>query len=406
MMQGAVFHVDPRKSPDSRAESTRRRSKMTSEVGSSREGLPDAVASAPLEAKIRGVAAALGFDAVGFTGAEPTERTRYLREWVRRGFAGEMHYIERRLEERVDPRRVLPEARSIIVVGLYSPGEAAAGESSSAAADPEARHGEPRRGRIARYAGGDDYHDVILDRLRCLESALPALAGRPFRSRSYVDTGPVSERAAAAAAGLGWIGKNSCLIDPELGSHLMLGVILTELELEPDVAVADHCGTCRACLDVCPTDAFPEPYVLDATRCISYTTIETRGAIPEPLREAQGDHVFGCDLCQTVCPWNKSRPKHPPGDPLGLRTRLSKRPEWTSPSLAWLLALDEDEFDRASRKTAIRRSGWRGLLRNALVAAGNSRDPSLIPLIERFVGGEDAMLREHASWALAQLEDA
>jgi epoxyqueuosine reductase len=347
-----------------------------------------------IEARIRSVAAALGFDTIGFAAAEPTDRTRFLREWVERGFAGEMHYIERRLEERIDPRRVLPSARSLVVVGTLCPVDAEGRTDTDASA----------RGRIARYAGGDDYHDVMLDRLRALEAALPVLAARPIRSRSYVDTGPVSERAAAAAAGLGWIGKNSCLIDPDLGSHLMLGVILTELELEPDAEVSDHCGSCRACLDVCPTDAFAEPYVLDATRCISYTTIETRGTIPASLRAAQGDHVFGCDLCQSVCPWNRSRPKNLPADPLGLRARLEKRPEWLAPTLAWILDLDQEGFARASRKTALRRSGWRGLMRNALVAAGNARDPALVPLVERFARGDDPLLREHAEWALARIE--
>jgi epoxyqueuosine reductase len=263
---------------------------------------------------------------------------------------------------------------------------------------------EPSLGRIARYAGGDDYHDVLLDRVRALETALSVLADRPLRSRSYVDTGPVAERAAASAAGLGWIGKNSCLIHPELGSHLMLGVILTELGLEPDPVVEDHCGSCRACLDICPTDAFAEPYVLDATRCISYTTIETRGEIPLSLRAHHGDHVFGCDLCQTVCPWNRNRPRSSPGDPLGLRARLTKRPEWSAPSLAWLLSLDEAEFTRVSRRTAIRRTGWRGLLRNALVAAGNARDPELRSLVSRFAEAEDELLREHARWALEQID--
>jgi epoxyqueuosine reductase len=349
---------------------------------------------ASLEERIRSVSQVLGLDVTGFAGAEPTERTRFLREWVDRGFSGEMHYIDRRLEERVDPRRVLPGARSMIVVGLLC------------ASDPDASEAGGARGRIARYAGGDDYHDVLLDRVRALEAALPALAGQAIASRSYVDTGPVSERAAAAAAGLGWIGKNSCLIHPDWGSHLMLGVILCDLDLAVDAEIADHCGTCRACLDVCPTDAFVEPYVLDATRCISYTTIETRGAIPESMRAGQGDHVFGCDLCQTVCPWNKSRPRSTPADPLGLRTRLSKRPEWVEPSLAWLLALEPEEFDRTSRKTAIRRAGWRGLMRNALVAAGNSGDRDLLPLIDSHAGSADAMLQEHALWARAEIERA
>ena len=344
------------------------------------------------EDRIRSVASALGFDVAGFAKAEPTERTRFLQEWVDRGYSGEMHYIDRRLEERIDPRLVLPGARSIIVLGLWT----------QAVAEKDSESGP--LGRIARYAGGDDYHDVMLDRIRALESALPALVEQRVASRSYVDTGPVAERAAAVAAGLGWIGKNSCLIHPEWGSHLMLGVILTDLDLEADAEVTDHCGTCRACLDICPTNAFPEPYVLDATRCISYTTIEDRGPIPQDLRQAQGEHVFGCDLCQSVCPWNQSRPKLLPSDPLGLRTRLTQRPEWIQPTLAWLLSLTQEQFDRASRKTAIRRTGWQGLLRNALIAAGNSGDPSLIPVITRHARSDDELLSEHARWALDQIE--
>jgi len=348
--------------------------------------------SEPLEDRIRQVGLALGLDAVGFAGALPTQRTEFLREWIARGYAGEMHYLERRLEERVDPRRVLSEARSLIVVGLFFD------EEPEQAASP----GDRAKGRIARYAGGDDYHEVLLDRVRALEAAVAVLAATPVHSRSYVDTGPVSERAAAEAAGLGWIAKNSCLIHPELGSHLMLGVILTNLELESDEIVEDHCGSCRACLDVCPTDAFPEPYVLDATRCISYGTIESRGPIPEALREAHGDHVFGCDLCQSVCPWNRSRPRTHQSDPLGLRLRLAKRSEWIAPTLEWILSLDEDSFRLATRRSALRRPGLRGLIRNALVAAGNADDPRLRSLIEHHVRSKDPMLREHAIWALAR----
>lgn len=347
-----------------------------------------------IEDRIRRVGLALGLDAVGFAGAGPTKRTRFLREWIARGYAGEMHYLERRLEERVDPRRVLADARSLIVVGLFCSEEPERKVSDAAEA----------RGRIARYAGGDDYHEVLLDRVRALEAALGVLAATPVRSRSYVDTGPVAERAAAEAAGLGWIAKNSCLIHPELGSHLMLGVILTDLALEPDQIVEDHCGSCRACLDVCPTDAFPEPYVLDATRCISYATIESRGSIPEALREAHGDHVFGCDLCQTVCPWNHSRPREQLSDPLGLRSRLAKRSEWVAPTLEWILSLDEDSFAQATRRSALRRPGLRGLIRNALVAAGNSGDPRLRSAIEHHAENADPMLREHACWALDRMD--
>lgn len=354
--------------------------------------------TAPLKERIRMLAGALGFDAVGFAGAEPTDNTRRLREWVARGFAGEMAYIEDRLEERVDPRKVLATARSLIVVGVACPPNP---DRASTAED-----GSEARGRIARYAGGDDYHDVMLDRVHALAAAIEVIVDRPLDSRRYVDTGPVAERAAAVAAGLGWIGKNSCLIHPDLGSHLMLGVILSELDLDPDDPVSDHCGTCRACLDVCPTDAFAQPYVLDATRCISYTTIEARGAIPESLRAGQGDHVFGCDLCQTVCPWNQSRPRTPLADPLGLRDRLAARTDWVEPSLAWLLDLDPEAFSKAASKTALRRSGWRGLIRNALVAAGNARDPELRSAIERHASGPDEMLADHARWALEQIDAA
>ena len=359
------------------------------------------ISGSPLREAIGRVGHALGLDAVGVADAVPTERTAFVREWWARGFGGEMGYLGRRLEERVDPRRVLPEARSMIVVGLAcAPSYAPPQELDAADSDERG----PSRGRIARYAGGDDYHEVLLDRVRALEASLSHLAQRPVQARSYVDTGPILERAAAERAGLGWIGKNSCLIHPELGSHLMLGVILCDLVLPREEGVADHCGTCRACLDVCPTDAFPEPYVLDATRCLSYTTIELRGAIPEPLREAQGDHVFGCDLCQTVCPWNRSRPRTPLADPLGLRERLAPREAWQAPTLAWLLGLDEEAYREATVGTALRRAGHRGLLRNALIAAGNAGDARLRDAVSLHLDSGDAVIAEHAAWALARLE--
>jgi epoxyqueuosine reductase len=257
--------------------------------------------------------------------------------------------------------------------------------------------------RVARYAGGEDYHDVLIDRVRALEAALSPLAGTPVRTRGYVDTGPVLERAFAAEAGLGWIGKNTCLIDPRLGSYLFLGVVLTDLALAPSAPEPDHCGSCRACLDACPTDAFPEPYVLDATRCLSYTTIELRGPIPDALRAGQGDLGFGCDVCQEVCPWNQRGRREVPADPLGLRARLAPREEWRAPALAWVLELSLEAWRDATRGTALRRTGYRGLLRNALIAAGNSRDASLVPLVRRHVDGADPMLAEHARWALERL---
>jgi epoxyqueuosine reductase len=256
---------------------------------------------------------------------------------------------------------------------------------------------------VSRYAGGDDYHGVMLEGLRALEAGLEALAERPVRSRAYVDTGPVQERVLAAHAGLGWIGKNTCLIHPELGSYLFLGVLLTDLALAPDASEPDHCGSCRACLDACPTQAFAAPYVLDATRCISYLTIESREAAPLALREAHGELVFGCDICQEVCPWNTRERRSVPMDRVGLRARLAPRPEWVAPALAWILDLREDAWRLATRGTALRRAKYRGLLRNALLAAGNSGDASLLPRVRRHAESADSMLAEHARWALARL---
>jgi epoxyqueuosine reductase len=349
------------------------------------QGLP----ASPAE-RVKALALAVGFDLAGIAPASPTPETESLRGWLARGYAGEMDWIGRRVEERVDPRRVLEGARSVIALGwVYDPGAHAAAA--------------PGRARVARYAGGDDYHDVLLERVRAFEAGLAPLLGHAVRTRGYVDTGPVLERAFAARAGIGWIGKNSCLIHPRLGSYLFLAVVLTDAELAPDAREPDHCGSCSACLDACPTDAFPEPGVLDATRCISYQTIEARGPIPEALREGQGDWLFGCDVCQEVCPWNLRERRSVPPDPLGLRARVGPRDAWRSPALAWLLALEEDEWRAATRGTALRRTRYRGLLRNALVTAGNSGDASLAPLLRRHAEGGDALLAEHARWALARL---
>jgi len=349
--------------------------------------------SAPedLSDRVKALALAVGFDVAGVAPAQPTRETEFLREWLARGYAGEMHYIEQRLEERVDPRKVLEGARSVIAVGVvYDPG------------DRPSRH--PSRAEVARYAGGDDYHDVLIERIRALETGLEALAGRPLRTRGYVDTGPVQERVFAALAGLGWIGKNTCLIDRSLGSYLFLGVVLTDLELAFDEREPDHCGTCRACIDACPTDALVDAYVLDATKCISYTTIESRGPIPEALREAHGSLAFGCDICQEVCPWNERQRRVVPDDLHGLRARIAPRSEWVGTSLAWILSLTEDAWREATRKTALRRAKHRGLLRNALVASGNSGDRSLLPLMATHAESDDPLIVEHARWAIGQLE--
>lgn len=344
-----------------------------------------------LSDRVREVGLALGFDLVGFARALPGPETAYLHEWLGRGFAGEMHYIGRRAEERVDPRKVLPGCRSVIAVALrYDDAPASSGASSGA-------------GRVSSHAAGDDYHELIGDRLRAFEAALPSVAGGPVSSRGYVDTGPVLERVWARLAGIGWIGKNTCLIHPQLGSRLFLGAILTDLDLVPDERSPDHCGSCRACLDACPTDAFAEPYVLDASRCLSYTTIELRGAIPVELRERQGDWVYGCDVCQEVCPFESKAGRGQRADPLGLRERLSPRDVWDAPTLAWLLDLDEAAWRTHTRRSAMRRARFQGLLRNALVAAGNSGEASLVPRVRRHAEGEDPLLADHARWALQRL---
>ncbi len=356
---------------------------------------------ASLSERVKSLALAVGFDLAGIAEARPTPETRFLREWIARGYAGCMGYLERRLEERVDPRRVLPGARSIVAVGLVYDSTASKGPDEVPRA-PESSV-EKATGQIARYAGGEDYHDVMRDRLDALVSGIEALVGRPFQSRAYVDTGPVQERVFAALSGIGWIGKNTCLIHPRLGSYLFLAVLLSDLDLTPDAPEVDHCGSCRACLDACPTQAFERAYVLDATRCIAYTTIEDPGSIPEPLREAHGDHLFGCDVCQEVCPWNRSRDREIPPDPLGLRARLTQRTTWVRPALEWILGLDEPDWRAVTRRTALRRAKYRGLLRNALVVAGNSGDVGLRPLIERHARGTDPVIAEHARWALSRL---
>jgi len=413
--------------------------------------------AAALAGELRSLGAALGFDAVGFGPAAPGPRDAFLREWLARGYAGEMGWIGRRVQERLDPRRVLPGAQSAIAVALsYAPGpdagaeangaeangaeaagaeangaeaagaeangaEAAGAEANGAEADGAeaggAAEGGPEAGgaaeeeqcaapglRIARYAGGEDYHTVLGDRLRAYEAAIEALlAPQPVRLRGYVDTGPLLERSLAAQAGLGWIGKNTCLLHRRLGSYVFLGVVLTDLALPHDAQETDHCGSCRACLDACPTDAFPAPYQLDASRCLAYTTIELRGPTPEPLRAPQGDWLFGCDICQEVCPWNRPTRLPALADAHGLRARLAPRAPWRSASLAWLLSLDEDAWRSATRKSALRRAKFRGLMRNALIAAGNSRDPAHAPALRLHASGPDAMLAGHARWALARL---
>jgi epoxyqueuosine reductase len=254
------------------------------------------------------------------------------------------------------------------------------------------------RGWIARYAWGDDYHDVVKARLEDLRARLAADLG-PLESRVYVDTGPVVERAYAAAAGLGAWGKNTCLLHPEHGSWFFLGEVITNLEMEPDAPRADLCGSCTACLEACPTGALVAPYALDATRCISYLTIELKGAIPEEQRPGLGRHVFGCDICQDVCPWNRRRRER--GE-----AGFEPREGLLAPDLDALAVLDEAGFRETFRGSPVKRAKRRGLLRNVCVAIGNSGDAARRPVLERLAADADPLVREHAAWALGRLDAA
>jgi epoxyqueuosine reductase len=328
--------------------------------------------SADRKESLRREAEALGFHLFGVAPARPAATGEFFARWLGDGYHAEMGYMARRVEERMDVGKILPGARSIICVGVSYNGKM-----------PDA---SGLRGRIARYARGEDYHAWMGKKLERLAARIPG------KARWYVDTGPVLEREYAVRAGLGWFGKNTNLIRQGTGSYLLLGEIITDLLLPPDAPVPDRCGTCTACIDACPTDAIREPYRVDSNACIAYLTIEHRGAIPEEHREGMGDWVFGCDICQEVCPWNGKAPE--------------VRDPWEGgrPDLISLLEMTEDQFRERFRGTAVRRTGWRGMRRNAAVALGNSADPTAAPPLERALDDPDPMVREHAARALGQLE--
>jgi len=288
---------------------------------------------------------------------------------------------------RGDPRTLWPEVRSVIMLGVnYGP-----------AHDPLAVLKQRDRGAVSVYAQGDDYHEIIKPRLKDLARWLIARAGGDVKV--FVDTAAVMEKPLAAAAGLGWQGKHTNLVSREFGSWLFLGSIFTTLELPPDAADADHCGSCRSCLDVCPTEAFTGPYMLDARRCISYLTIEHKGPIPHELREAMGNRVYGCDDCLAVCPWNKfAQASH--------EAKLASREVLRAPKLADLVRLDDDTFRALFAKTAVKRTGRDRFVRNVLIAIGNAGDPSLAQEAERLIGDASPLVRGAAVWALSRLDPA
>jgi len=326
-----------------------------------------------------------GFDAVGVAAATRLERDgAALAAWLSGNKEAGMAWMARDPEKRSDPEALLPGCRSVVVAAMnYWPGEKEAPP-------------RPGRARVALYARGRDYHRVLGEKLKALREWLDTAAGST--SRSFVDTGPVLERAWAERAGVGWIGKNANLLTRERGSWLLLGEILTTAELVPDPGPhAEFCGTCTACLDACPTGAIEAPAVVNAHRCISYWTIEHRGPIPEEKREGLADWIFGCDVCQTVCPWNVSFAESTPP------AKLSRRDDLRDLDPIEILALDEAGFRARYSGTALMRAMWRGMRRNACVVLGNTKDARALPALRRALTDDDPVVREHAAWAIARI---
>jgi epoxyqueuosine reductase len=348
----------------------------------------------------------LGFDLCGVVSAADFPELAHFKEWIARGFQGEMKYLED--SRRQDPSLAFEPLRGIIVCGLnYNTSRPYSVDAAGAVQRQAAR------GWISRYAWGNDYHQVLLNKLNALLLLLKKKVTEPFESRVYADTGPVQERVVAKYAGLGWLGKNTLLLNEELGSWLFLGVILTSLKLIPSIGPmesppVDLCGNCRQCLDACPTGALVEPYVLDARRCISYLTIELRGAIPEEFRRQMGWQVYGCDICQDVCPYNRQaavsslREFEPRGEGSGQSLLL--------PELEWLAGLTEEEFRVVFKGSAVKRAKWKGMVRNACIAMGNAGlnrfgrdDTRAIETLRRLARSEDKIIAESAEWALSRI---
>lgn len=336
-----------------------------------------------LSHRIKAEAYARGFDLAGIAPLEAPDTAGAFDRWLERGFAGTMQYIERGAAKRRDPRLVFEGARSAIVVAMDYGGR------------------EPS-GPVARYARGMDYHDIMVERLNDLLTALRGLSEVPVAGKAYVDTGPILERDLARRAGLGWFGKNTNLINPDLGSFFFLGALLVDLDLEPDAPFdADRCGSCTRCLEACPTQALVEPRVLDATRCISYLTIELKTAIPDELHAPIGELLYGCDICQEVCPWNIRFAQELREPAFAPREFLSGK---DSRTLAReILPMTQEEFSAAFRKSPIKRTKLRGIKRNAAVALGNVGTTADIDVLTRALEDPEPLVRDHAAWALAEL---
>jgi epoxyqueuosine reductase len=338
--------------------------------------------------RVRAEAKRLGFTRVGIAPAEPWPEGQALAGWLARGYAGTMGWIAASAAKRLDVRQLMPGARAVVSVALSY-------RSDRPPSTAPRAHGH---GWIARYAWGRDYHRVLDQRLRRLSRAIQAIFPGA-RCAVRVDTGPILEHVVAAYAGIGWIGKNTCVIDREAGSFLFLGEIVTDAALEADRPATDHCGTCTRCIDACPTGALVEPRTLDARRCIAYLTIEHVGPIEEALREAIGTHVFGCDVCQDVCPWNHEAPAGGVAD-------FEPRSGQEAPELGALLVRILEDFGGFSRGTAMRRAKQTRWLRNVAVAMGNSAEPRFASALTRLADHADPVVREHARWALTKIRPA
>jgi len=343
------------------------------------------LADAELKAALAGEARALGFDCIGVTAPDVLAGAgRHFRDFLDAGAHGDMDWLAAHPERRTDPRALWADVRSIIMLGVnYGPDE-----------DPLVILEQRTRGAISVYARGDDYHDLIKKRLKTLARWLVAASG--CEVKVFVDTAAVMEKPLAQAAGLGWQGKHTNLVSRQFGSWLFLGAIFTTLDLPRDEAEPDHCGSCQACLDICPTSAFPAPYKLDARRCISYLTIENKGPIPHEFRKAIGNRIYGCDDCLAVCPWNKFAQA-------GREAKLAARDELRAPSLAELARLDDASFRAQFTKSPVKRIGRDRFVRNVLIAIGNSNDPALAEAAERLLDDESPLVRGAAVWALSRL---
>lgn len=348
-----------------------------------------------ISAAVTRAAAEAGFDLVGIAPVSDAPELEYFPQWIAEGHAGEMKYLEARDEQgrlkRASLAHAAPWARSVVVCGLnYNTAQPYSTEAT-----------DPGRGWISRYAWGQqDYHESVMPRLRRVEAALKSVSGADLITRCYVDTGPIVERVVAKYAGIGWIGKNTCIINQTLGSWMFLGVILTSLDLTSDLEgklpAPDRCGSCTRCIDACPTDALIAPYQLDSNKCIAYLTIEKRGSLPEELRAGMGRHIFGCDICQDVCPWNR---KAPASD----AEEFQPRAELVNPALEWLSEMSAEEFSHTFRGSPVRRTKRAGLRRNAVIAIGNSGDRRFLPLLEKLAGDRDEIVAESAAWAARML---